>query len=1231
MFKLHFGLGWFRLVFGGLLMGLCTEVLSLEQIRLQLKWHHQFQFAGYYVAKEKGYFAQENLDVELIEGSQDKPSIKQVLEGVADYGISDSEIVLARVAGKPVVAIAAIFQHSPYVLISLDGQGVVRPTDLIDKRIMLSNGQGSAQFRAMMRKENIDLTRVSILPHSWNLDDLILGNVDVISAYASVEPIALEMRGYKPIVLNSHAYGVDFYGDTLFTTAQEVTRHPKRVDAMLRAVKKGWDYAFSHPEEVVEMIMRYQSVAGHPLNRDVLYQEAEAMRPYVMSDIVEIGHMNQARWEFIAKTFADLDMMPSNYDLEGFIYIPKPAIERRVMLWLSIIGLALVATIATIAFWNLQIRRKVRTRTAALQSEVLKREQAEDLLKIAGGLARLGGWVMDVDTQQVIWSDEVAAIHDLPAGYSPTVSEGLKLFVPEHRAIIERAVADCIEKGLPYDLELQKLTAKERNIWVRTIGRPVRNSDGKIVRLQGAFQDITDHKKNEFFKAGQRTILEKIAVDAPLHDILRDAVLLIEEQFPHCLCSVMLLDYEQKRLVDGVATKLDPSYMLQLNGLPIGPKTGSCGTAAFEKRRVIVSDIQQDPLWEDYRHIVADYALRACWSSPIFSSKQTVLGTFAMYYREVNAPSEPEMELVEECSHLLGIAIERHQTQQHLRLLEAGVARLNDIVMITEAEPLDNQGPRILFVNDAFERVTGYSREEVIGQSPRILQGERTQVEEVMRIREALKTWQPVRAEVMNYKKNGEEIWLELDIVPISDKSGWYTHWVAVERDITQRKQAESKIQQLAFYDAMTNLPNRQLLLDRLEQHIAASLRTHHAGAVLFIDLDNFKSLNDTHGHDVGDLLLIEAARRIVECVRETDTVSRLGGDEFVVVIDQLEQDLQQAAVQARAICEKIMLSFKAPFKLNQYVHHTTPSIGVTLFNHASSTSVDELLRRADLAMYKAKSSGRNTYRFFDPQMQAMVNDRVSLEGDLHLGVMNKQFELYYQPQVDITRKVVGAETLIRWHHPERGLVMPGQFIQLAEDCGLILPIGQWILETACQQLLAWAKQPHTAHLVLSVNVSARQYLQADFADKLIQLIDDTGVDPTKLKLELTESMLVENVEDIIIKMSYIKAKGIGFSLDDFGTGYSSLSYLKRLPLDQLKIDQSFVRDVNIDPNDASIVKAIITLGLNLGLDVIAEGVETEAHMQMLLANGCEAFQGYLFSKPVPIEQFNALLAASDT
>jgi diguanylate cyclase (GGDEF)-like protein/PAS domain S-box-containing protein len=605
-----------------------------------------------------------------------------------------------------------------------------------------------------------------------------------------------------------------------------------------------------------------------------------------------------------------------------------------------------------------------------------------------------------------------------------------------------------------------------------------------------------------------------------------------------------------------------------------------------------------------------------------------VIGTIAIYHQEPYVPVDEELELVDACSHILGIAIERHNSQEHLRLLESGISRLNDIVMITESASTDDVGHRIIFVNEAFERITGFSHDEVIGKSSSILYGKNTQKEELVKISQSLKERVPVHTEVIHYKKSGEEIWLELDIVPISDDVGLNTHWVAVMRDITQRKQTEMKIQQLAFYDAMTGLPNRQLLIDRLRQRLSASARSHHSGAVLFIDLDNFKSLNDTHGHDVGDMLLVEVAQRIVKCVRDSDTVGRLGGDEFVVIINELDENLRDAAVQTSTVCEKILLSFNQPFELNSYIHHTTPSIGVTLFNHDSATSVDELLKRADLAMYKAKDSGRNTFRFFDPQMEALVRERVALEADLHLGILYEQFVLYFQPQLNQQRNIVGAEALIRWNHPHRGLVMPGYFIQLAEDSGLILQIGDWVLARACQQLLLWAKNPDTANLVLSVNVSPRQYLQPDFVDKVKQLINRTGADPTKLKLELTESMLVENIEDIIAKMTALKASGVGFSLDDFGTGYSSLSYLKRLPLDQLKIDQSFVRDIMIDSNDASIVNTIIALGISLGLEVLAEGVETEEQMQLLLSQGCQAFQGYLFSKPVPIADFELILAS---
>lgn len=1209
----------------GLLWFSCNAVAAAETITLQLKWHHQFQFAGYYAALNQGYYREENLNVRIVEGGTDAPALQRVLSGAAQYGIGDSDILLARSQGQPVVALASVFQHSPYVLLSLRKTNIQRPEDLVGKRIMLSNNQGATQFKAMMNKHGISLDQVTILPHSWNLQDLISGKVDAMSAYATAEPAHLDEMGYDYAILSNQQYGVDYYGDILFATEREVTRHPERVDAFLRATKKGWAYAFSHQQEMAALIAGMDSVVKRGTTQEMLLTEARLMQPHVLSNVVEFGHMNPERWRVIADSMAELNLIPKDYALQGFIYNSK-VFEQRVLRWVAALFIAALLLLSLIFLWNVQIRRKVKARTAELQEEVQRRHQAENLLKIAGRAAKLGGWIMDVKSGLVTWSDEVAEIHDLPPGYSPTVEEGIALFVPEDREKIKMAVENCKHRGMAYDLELEKYTANGRRIWVRTIGKPVRDEEGNISQLQGSFQDISERKSLEAFKVGQNKILEQIASNQPLMDIMHAAVVLIESQFPDCMCSTMLMDSDGLHLRVGASTKLPQAYLKGIDGIEIGSRSGSCGTSAYEKRCVIVSDIAQDPLWADYQSAALSFGLRACWSSPIYSSQKTVLGTFAVYHATVHNPTKEELEFVAGCSHILGIAIERSQAQAHLRLLESGLARLNDIVMITETVADDSRQQRIVFVNDAFETVTGYSRADVLGKSPDLLNGINTQSEELLKIYQALTNQLPVHAELIQYKKSAEEIWLELDIVPVHAQSGWHTHWVAVMRDITQRKQSDLKIQQLAFYDTMTGLPNRQLLMERLEQRLLASVRNKQSGAVLFIDLDNFKSLNDTHGHDVGDMLLIEVAQRLQNCVRGTDTVSRLGGDEFVVIIDKLDEKPDEASLQVRVVCEKILRSFEAPFVLSHYTHHSTPSIGVALFGQDPTTTVEELLRRADLAMYKAKDSGRNAYRFFDPEMEAFLRERVALESDLHQGILEQQFVLHLQPQFDSARRIVGAEALIRWQHPQRGLVMPAQFIQFAEDSGLILAIGEWVLASACRQLLLWAQHPETKHLTLSVNVSPRQYLQSNFVEQVTQLIKTTSIDPTRLKLELTESILVDNVEEIISKMMALSAMGVGFSLDDFGTGYSSLSYLKRLPLGQLKIDQTFVCDIFNDDKDSSIVHTIINLGQNLGLQVLAEGVETEEQLNFLLARGCELFQGYLFSKPVPVKEFEALL-----
>lgn len=443
---------------------------------------------------------------------------------------------------------------------------------------------------------------------------------------------------------------------------------------------------------------------------------------------------------------------------------------------------------------------------------------------------------------------------------------------------------------------------------------------------------------------------------------------------------------------------------------------------------------------------------------------------------------------------------------------------------------------------------------------------------------------------------------------------------------LKKSKLAEEEIKSLAFYDTLTHLPNRRLLIDRLKKALASCARSGQEGALLFLDLDNFKVINDTLGHDIGDLLLQQVAQRLESCVREGDTVARLGGDEFVVMLEGLSEHPLEAAAQAESVGEKIIVALNLPYRLGLHEYGSTPSIGVTLFDNRKRTGMEELLKQADIAMYQAKAAGRNALRFFDPQMQTTINSRAALESELRKALESGQFELYYQVQMDSALRPLGAEALIRWIHPKHGVVPPAQFIPLAEETGLILPIGQWVLDTACAQLKAWQEKERTSELVLSVNVSAKQFRQADFVAQVRDTLRRHAINPKLLKMELTESLLLEDIEEIIATMHALKELGVRFSLDDFGTGYSSLQYLKRLPLDQLKIDQSFVRDIATDSSDKAIVRTIIAMAQSMNLEAIAEGVETEEQQQRLRDKNCANYQGYLFGKPMPLEEFERLL-----
>lgn len=1384
------------------------------------------------------------------------------------------------------------------------------------------------------------------------------------------------------------------------------------------------------------------------------------------------------------------------------------------------------------------------------------------------------------------------------------------VLMTEMQGVIQQALAgESVFRDLDYFLS----SGEMRQLHFSAIPIKVDREETAQVLVSG--MDITSLKRQEAFHVNLRRLLENIAASHPLTDNLLGILLLIETQFSRKKASINLLSADGSRLARCYSLKLPAELMRSLEGLEVGPKHGSCGTAAFEKRVVIVNDIETDPLWSEHRFLVEPYELRSCWSLPIYAANRRVMGTIAIYDAEPSTPAPGELELVADCAHIAGIAIERAQSESQLNLLATCIDHLNEVVMITEAIPLDRPGPRIMFVNDAFTRMTGYSREAAIGQTPRILQGPKTDPKELERIRTAIEANTQVHAELVNYSKDGHEYWVELDIVPVQSADGNVHQFVSIERDITERKESELRLRDsqerfryiaratsdtvwdwnlstdgiwwndgltrlfgytpeqiektsaswtsrihpddlgrvvagihnfiehagedetwideyrfrkvdgnyrtvldrgfvirdtsgrgvrmvggmvdvtvqreaaqetarlnralqmlsacneklvrsvdesellkgvceicvnkggyrmswvgfaiedeeqtvqpvahcgeisllrqrgwswssdnplgqgpagrcirsaeaivvedlaidpgyapwrdaalrlgyrciialpllngkhcfgmlglyagevrsvsqdelnllqemandlafgilsvrarleqqrlqtalvrvstsitarsgkgfyrelllsatstlaadagviamldhrqqlrvmplctvvdgvqspdvsfpiqgtpcheslgsqgkvvlkdlatsypqalslqslgaeayigfplqasdgrplglifllyrraitasdfvlstlkifasraggelerqqsetqlreqaslldkardaiivrdldhrilfwnqgaerlygwtsmeavgqpmdrllhkdtlsfedgtqkvlqhgewvgelrqldkegapiwveahwslvhddagrptsilaintdisarksseqeiytLAFHDSLTGLPNRQLLRNRLQQAVASTARSHENGAILFLDLDNFKVLNDTQGHDVGDKLLMQVARRLEGCVRESDTVARLGGDEFVVMLPSLGHIRHEAAKQAQIVANKIIDVFAQTFDLNGYAYSSTPSIGVALFSGAEhADTVDDLLKRADLAMYEAKSAGRNAVRFFDPEMQEAVSRRAQMEDDLRRALLLGEFVLFYQPQLDDDSRMFGAEALIRWMHPEQGLLSPAHFIPVAEDSGLILGIGEWLLNAVCEQLVTWSSHPQRAGLSISLNVSARQFRHADFFAQVREALQRTGANPARLKLELTESQLVDDIEDTIEKMLELQKLGVSFSLDDFGTGYSSLSYLKRLPLSQLKIDPSFVREILENRSDVAIIRTVIALGQSLGLGVIAEGVETVAQRDLLFSLGCHNYQGYLFSRPVPIQAFEAL------
>ncbi|MES2262354.1 MAG: EAL domain-containing protein [Pseudomonadota bacterium] len=676
----------------------------------------------------------------------------------------------------------------------------------------------------------------------------------------------------------------------------------------------------------------------------------------------------------------------------------------------------------------------------------------------------------------------------------------------------------------------------------------------------------------------------------------------------------------------GLLVKIGPVSQIYLMAVPVlaalllGLRAGLCGLAATSAALLLIG--YQTDTFPDLAGLQVGRLLKWCiiTLNYLFITAVLTLSCGVLLRRLASSLDELRATAVSLAEGQDAL----HALNAELRLTAAAVARLNDMVMIAEVASGAGE-QRIIFVNQAFERRTGYRREEVLGRSLRLLQGPDTARGTLERIALAMGRSEAVRAELLNYTRGGEPYWVETELVPFADEGGNYTHWVAVERDISERKKSEDDIHRLAYFDVLTGLPNRRLLMDRIDKLLASAERGATISAVMHIGLDNFKYINEARGHAIGDALLKNAAIRLAQLTRKADTVARIGGDEFVVLLAHLGGDNAGAAHAALMVAEKVRHVIAQDFTIEGQSYASSASIGVTLMPPGGKGAQD-LLREADIAMHRAKA-GHQGVAFFEAAMQADVEQRLNLERELASAIETHQLSMHVQAQVDHAGRPIGAELLMRWQRPDGSWVPPSRFIPLAEESGQILHLGTWALRQACTAVLQLAQAGHP--LPLSVNVSPNQFRQADFVEQVRAILSDSGAPAALLIFEVTEGLLIDNLDDTIARMRELAALGIRFSIDDFGTGYSSLAYLKKMPLYELKIDKSFIQDTPGDASVTAIVQSILAMARHLGLRVVAEGVETQEQANFLIDNDCHAMQGYLYARPAPLPALLAMLRAT--
>lgn len=743
------------------------------------------------------------------------------------------------------------------------------------------------------------------------------------------------------------------------------------------------------------------------------------------------------------------------------------------------------------------------------------------------------------------------------------------------------------------------------------------NFESAFISLDGTreYAELSKHEQAQILQF-QQEVLKLVALGHDPVQVCEKICSLEEQLVPNSVASVMLLDAAEQHLNVFVAPSIPEAGIAQLNGLRPGPCAGSCGNAIYRQEPIYVENTYTDARWQDIRHIATDFNICACWSVPIRGKGGHIIGSFALSSFEHRLPGPFQRTLLQIGSFIVGIVLEQRNINQQLYLSSQVIEQSTEGIMITDSDNL------ILSVNRAFTRITEYQADDVLGQNPKMLssgQHDQAFYRSMWFSIQRQGYWQ---GEIWNKTKTGHVYPQWLSITAIQDAQNQVTHYLGIFSDISEKIQAAETIWRQANFDLLTGLPNRIRFYDRLQQDIRKAGRSQEKLALMFIDIDRFKEVNDSVGHNRADTLLKVVAERLVSCVPDTDLLARLGGDEFTVILNEVpDVDVVER------LATQIMQQLSLPFELEGKQVYVSVSIGITLYPDDAGDG-DALLKCADQALYAAKSEGRSRWRYFKPAMQQAAEKRARTVSDLRLALVKQQFYLLYQPIIDLkTGTVHKVEALIRWQHPELGMVSPAEFIPLAEETQLIIGIGHWVFEEVCHQVAAW-QAAYGKDFQVSINKSPVQFYAAvarEWATRLQQV----GLSGQSIVVEITEGLLLDANNTVSEQLLNLRDAGIQVAIDDFGTGYSSLSYLKKFDIDYLKIDQSFVRNLSEDSSDRVLCEAIITMAHRLGMKVIAEGVETQQQCDLLKQAGCDYGQGYLFARPLTAEAFDEFMAGN--